>query len=440
MVIRIAFRLCLILTPIISAICLLMMWIGSSIPTTRVVAYLYHLNANRHSFGISDIHRRLAVYVPVPFESEWDVFFSPDGKRALMTLDFYSQVEFYMLDLNTYQLVRFPLGYNTCAPPRETIQWSPNSRHVSFHCRPNTLDSQLNGLHIWDTHTNSIQRLHNPSHLQVMPYTWSPNGSHISFVDNHVVWLSSLTSNQTDVILNTASNYLYMTWSPDGKKLAIGKADRLSVYDVETQHIVTAPLLSTAMSVFWSHNSQWLAMIVQNSGFYTIKTWDMTNNLLYDIGTNRHPMNSVVDLDWSDDDEWLVVQEDINQATRLAKILITHRDGSQAYRVVSDGRYPRWIPNSQIITYYITQIEQLRYGRDLVMVSLDHILSDAIKPRLLVRDVLSYAWLPDGQLLSLRSIDRYGRARQLRLIPAGNDRGWSLFPAGYTVSTFAIWR
>jgi len=439
MITKIAVRVCLIIAPVIGGICLIAVWIGTHIPTTRVVAYLYHLEQNKHTFGISDIQRRVTVYAPVPFQSEWDVFFSPNGTRALMTLDFYNQIEFYMLDLTTYALTRFPLGYNTCSPPRETIRWSPDSRHVSFHCRPNTVDARVNGLHLWDTDSNTIQRLHNPSNFQVMPYAWSPTGDYISLIDNNTLFLVSIPSGRSQAIPTTSSNYLLMNWSPNGEKLAIGKADKLLVYDVASQNITPAPIPSFASEVYWSPDSQWLALILQDSGFYMVKTWDIINDMRYDIGTNRHPMNSVVDLRWSDDSLWLVAQEDVNQATRLARVVVSSRDGTEAYHVVSDGRYPRWIPNTQTITYNISQIERLRYGRDLVMVSLDNIKNEQLASRVLARDALTYTWLTDGQLLTWRSRDRYGRLRELLLMPPQNQMAWSLFPNSYNVNSFAVW-
>jgi WD40 repeat protein len=440
MIHKIIMRICPIIMPIIGITCLIAMWMGAHMPTTRVTAYLYHLGMNKHTFGIADVNRRISVYAPVPFESEWEVSFSPDGKRALMTLDFYSQTEFYMHNLATNALTRFPLGYNTCAPPRETIRWSPNNRQVSFHCRPNTVSSALNGLHLWDTDNNSIQRIYNPSTLTIVPFTWSPTGEFISVIDNGLIMLINTRTGDNQRLSVVLSPYQLMQWSPDGDYIALGAPDKLLLYNTKTHVITSAPLDNGAFSVLWSPNSQSLAMIVQDSGFFHVQMWDIVDNRQYDIGSNRHPLNSVVDLRWSDDSQWIVVQEDINQATRLARILVASQDGTQTYHVVSDGRYPRWIPNRHMITYHITQIERLRYGRDLVTVSLENIQTGNIKPQVLVRDVLNYTWLNDGQLLSWRSIDRYGRIRALMLIPTGNDIGWSLFPVGYTVNAFAVWQ
>jgi|GEM_PF-2370298 len=433
-------RLGMIFGGLMGICCLVALWVGQFIPTTLVVGYLYHLQDQKHAFGIADSDRRLHVILPVPFQSDWGVILSPDGSRALMTLDFYSQVEFYMFDLTTHAVIRFPLGYNVCSPPGDTIRWSPDNRHVAFHCRPNSITSELNGLHLWDTHTNTIQQIYSPPSLTIAPYEWSPTGEFISLIDNGAMVIINTATRQTQNPSDAWRGYIAMRWSPQGDKLAMTARNLLQIYDLSTG-ITTRIFDDRGAGIgYWSPNGQWIATIAQQDGFSWVYTWHFADERAYSIGTNQYPMNMAVDLRWSGDSEWLLIQDDVNPANRFAPIFVANRDGTEGYRVTTDGRNPRWVRDSLTLTYQITQIERLRYGRDLMMVALDDMRTNRRNPYLLALDVLAYEWIDANHLLIWQSVDRYGNIRRVMIYPTGRGERWSAFPAGYNVNRVVLWR
>jgi len=439
MITKIILRLSLFIGVMSAMICVVAVLIGTTIPTTRIVGYLTYLRDENRSFGVADINRRLYVVQSAPFETDWQVIFSPNGQLALVTDDDGAQTEFFALNLATYALSSFPLDYDLCAPPRDTIRWSPDSHHVTFHCSPNTTSTELNGLHLWDIQNNSVTRLYEPTTLGLVQYTWSPDGQYVSLIDNGAVVIINIPTRQFSRPSITLE-YSAMRWSPSGDKLALTAENQLLIYDVSAR--TTTPILSDIQAGvgYWSPSGEWIATIAQQGSFSSIYTWDFAKNQAYRIGTERYPINTAVDLRWSGDGDWLLIQTDVNQADRFAPIYVASRDGTQGYQVIFDGRNPRWVGDSPMMTYQVNRTERLRYGRDVVMVNLADILAQTDYPQVLALDVFSYVWLEDKTLLTWQSIDRYGRIRALNAHPSRGRAGWSLFPASYSVYQFAVWR
>ncbi len=433
-------RITIFISIITALTCVVALWIGASIPTTRVVGYLSNLTDEKRAFGVADMNRRLYVMQAPPFDTNWQVIFSPDGRRSLMTTEMDNQVEFYMLDMTTYVLTPFPLDYTVCAPPRDTIRWSSDNRHVAFQCTPTTT-ADLNGLHVWDTVTNQITRLYEPASLGFggfVIYTWSPTGDTISIIDAGAVVIINIQTRQFSRPSITLE-YNAMRWSPRGDKLALTAENQMLIYDVTTR--TTTPIFTDVEAgiAYWSPSGNWMATIAQRGSFAVIYTWDFATEQSYRIGTDRYPMTNAVELRWSADEQWLLIQTDVNQADRSAPIYLASRDGAEGQQVIFDGRNPRWV-GDDLLSYQVNRTERLRYGRDVVTMSIADVFNQTDNARLVALDVLSYTWLEEDTLLTWQSIDRYGRIRALTLAPLRGRVGWSLFPATYSVNQFTLSR
>lgn len=434
-------RITIFISTLTALMCVVALWIGASIPTTRVVGYLSNLNDEKRAFGVADMNRRLYVVQAPPFDTDWQVIFSPDGRRSLMTTENDNRVEFYMLDMTTYTLTPFPLDYNVCAPPRDTIRWSSDNRHVAFQCTPTT-KSNLNGLHVWDTVMNQVTRLYEPTTfglIAFVTYMWSPTGDTISIIDGGSV---VIINTQTRQFLRPSITLEYdaMRWSPSGEKLALTAQNQMLIYDISTR--TTTPIFTDVEAgiAYWSPHENWMATIAQKGSFAVVYTWDFATGQSYRIGTERYPMNNAVELRWSADEHWLLIQTDENQADRSAPIYLASRDGAEGQLVIFDGRNPRWVNDGLTLSYQVNRTERLRYGRDVVTMSIPDVFNQTDNVRLVALDVLSYTWLEEDTLLTWQSIDRYGRIRALSLPPLRGRAGWSLFPATYSVNQFALWR
>jgi Tol biopolymer transport system component/DNA-binding winged helix-turn-helix (wHTH) protein len=234
---------------------------------------------------------------------------STDG-RKLFVHGSQGRGELVRYDAKSHQFVPFLSGISA-----GELDFSQDGKWVTYVSYPeNTL---------WRSRTDGSERLQ----LTYPPVTaglprWSPDGTQIAYVDTQLgrPWKAFLISAQggsPKEVLPENHTQVDPSWSPDGKKLALGRTLAtgetepllIQIVDLATRQASTIPGSETLYSPRWSPDGQYLAALSQDStklflfNFKTQKWSDWITEpgigfpnwspdghyLYYDIAFSDHP-------------------------------------------------------------------------------------------------------------------------------------------------------
>ena len=106
------------------------------------------------------------------------------------------------------------------------VQVSPNGKHVAYVRRSNDIMSDSSRANVWlasvDGKSNRPLLSSKKNYYSIR---WSPDGSRLAYLSNeegkpqlYVRWMDT---GQTALVTNVTSNPSNITWSPDGKHIAL---------------------------------------------------------------------------------------------------------------------------------------------------------------------------------------------------------------------------
>ena len=235
---------------------------------------------------------------------------SPDG-RKLFAHGLQGRGELVRYDAKSHQFVPFLSGISA-----GELDFSRDGRWVTYVSYPEYT--------LWRCRTDGSERLQ----LTYPPVSaglprWSPDGTQIAYVDSQPgrPWKAFLISAQggsPQEVLPENHTQVDPSWSPDGKKLALGRTQEtgqtepllIQIVDLATRQASTIPGSENLYSPRWSPDGQYLAALSQDStklllfnfktqkwsdwitepGGFGFPNWSSDGHYLYyDIAFSDHP-------------------------------------------------------------------------------------------------------------------------------------------------------
>ena len=189
---------------------------------------------------------------------------SPDGKKVFVDAS-QGRGELVRYDPKSRQFVPFLSGISA-----GELDFSRDSRWVTYVSYPEAT--------LWRSRADGSDRLQltYPPVLAGLP-RWSPDGKQIAFVDVQPgrPWKSFVISAQggtPEEVLPLNQVQVDATWSPDGKKLALGRNPgtgagplAIDVVELSTRQVSTIPGSQNVYSPRWSPDGQYLAALSPDS-------------------------------------------------------------------------------------------------------------------------------------------------------------------------------
>ena len=190
---------------------------------------------------------------------------SPDG-RKLFAHGLQGRGELVRYDAKSHQFVPFLSGISA-----GELDFSRDGRWVTYVSYPEYT--------LWRCRTDGSERLQ----LTYPPVSaglprWSPDGTQIAYVDSQLgrPWKAFLISAQggsPKEVLPENHTQVDPSWSPDGKKLALGRTQEtgqtepllIQIVDLATRQASTIPGSENLYSPRWSPDGQYLAALSQDS-------------------------------------------------------------------------------------------------------------------------------------------------------------------------------
>ena len=190
---------------------------------------------------------------------------SPDG-RKLFAHGLQGRGELVRYDAKSHQFVPFLSGISA-----GELDFSRDGRWVTYVSYPECT--------LWRSRTDGSERLQ----LTYPPVSaglprWSPDGTQIAYVDSQLgrPWKAFLISAQggsPQEVLPENHTQVDPSWSPDGKKLALGRTEEtgqtepllIQIVDLATRQASTIPGSENLYSPRWSPDGQYLAALSQDS-------------------------------------------------------------------------------------------------------------------------------------------------------------------------------
>ena len=190
------------------------------------------------------------------------------------------------------------------------VRWSPEGTRLAVL----QLDGALKVWRVEDGEEISAFQAHDPvPALGARPLAWSPDGNRLVTAANDSlvkVWdtrewkLVHALENETDIRLDSRSPIDGVTFSPDGKRIAVAQPSSLRVWDTETGRQLVewhpfpespyVPHFGSITDIAFSPEGRYLASVGLDR---TAKVWDVeTGTQLLDIDIF---LNDVLTVDWS---------------------------------------------------------------------------------------------------------------------------------------------
>ena len=222
---------------------------------------------------------------------------SPDGKKVFVDAS-QGRGELVRYDPNSRQFVPFLSGISA-----GELDFSRDSKWITYISYPEAT--------LWRSRADGSDRLQLtfPPVAAGLP-RWSPDGKQIAFIDVQPgrPWKSFLISAQGGTpqeVLPANQVQVDATWSPDGKKLALGRNPgaaplAIDLVDLSTHEVSTIPGSQNVFTPRWSPDGQYLAAL----------TSDSTKLLLFDFKTQKwsdwvSEPGAIGFLNWSQDGRYL---------------------------------------------------------------------------------------------------------------------------------------
>jgi len=235
---------------------------------------------------------------------------SPDG-RKLFAHGLQGRGELVRYDAKSHQFMPFLSGISA-----GELDFSRDGRWVTYVSYPDYT--------LWRSRTDGSERLQ----LTYPPVSaglprWSPDGMQIAYVDSQLgrPWKAFLISAQGGSpreVLPETHTQVDPSWSPDGKKLALGRTQEtgqtepllIQIVNLATRQVSTIPGSENLYSPRWSPDGQYLAALSQDStklllfnfktqkwsnwitepGAFGFPNWSPDGRYLYyDIAFSDHP-------------------------------------------------------------------------------------------------------------------------------------------------------
>ncbi|GAB4335167.1 MAG: hypothetical protein Kow00117_18400 [Phototrophicales bacterium] len=371
---------------ILTAIILLLLVISLHLSTNGQIltAFVYTDSGTRY-FVLLDTRRNLPYWIHQPVEALRGVYFSPNGRRALIPYGETSQLmRLAIFDLTTQRLIRNIGEYDTCSPSYDALVWSPNSRYVLFDCKPTAAAPGSSGLHIMDYEAQRTWKVASGQFSGLS--LWSPNGESLLINGSEILNLSS------DIRQHLPPGAWLARWLPDSSH-AILVIDDDILFDDGT--IISADL-SVAPTFFEvSPDGHYLAFVAQEKGLQRLYVVNLTTfeRTLLDGGDLK--IDAVQRGVWSPDAKWIAV-EALNEWGSRDLYLIAP-DTNRAYWVAEDAILPIWSPDSTHLAYLALNRSSIT-GDQLVVWD---VASQTVK--LTIDDAEQAAWSIDG-LVHIRRV------------------------------------
>jgi serine/threonine protein kinase len=187
---------------------------------------------------------------------------SPDGKRVFVDA-YQGRGELVRYDFKSRQFVPFLSGISA-----GELDFSRDSKWITYISYPEAT--------LWRSRADGSDRLQltYPPVAAGLP-RWSPDGKQIAFVDVQPgrPWKSFVISAQGGTpqeVLPMNQVQVDATWSPDGKKLALGRNPSagplaIDLVDLSTHQVSTIPGSQNVYSPRWSPDGQYLAALTPDS-------------------------------------------------------------------------------------------------------------------------------------------------------------------------------
>src|SRR6516164_9621202 len=282
---------------------------------------------------------------------------SPDG-RKLFAHGLQGRGELVRYDAKSHQFVPFLSGISA-----GELDFSRDGRWVTYVSYPEYT--------LWRCRTDGSERLQ----LTYPPVSaglprWSPDGTQIAYVDSQLgrPWKAFLISAQggsPKEVLPENHTQVDPSWSPDGKKLALGRTQEkgqtepllIQIVNLATRQASTIPGSENLYSPRWSPDGQYLAALSQDS----------TKLLLFNFKTQK----------WSD---WIT------------------EPGAFGF--------PNWSPDGHYLYYDIAFIDHPTFQRIQVGQTRSELLAD-LKALTRFKSRAAGPWsnvAPDGSALFVRDL------------------------------------
>jgi WD40 repeat protein len=242
----------------------------------------------------------------VSFEVKQDdiaqsVSWSPDGKRIVTNIG--GEVDVWDVDSGK--------KVYTCserANPITRVSWSPDGKHIAavgIDSRPAGSSYTTIPVLVWDANNGDLIYTHLVQDNSFgLDLSWSPDGKRIALagMDDHTVQVWDANNGGNLYIYKGHTNGVrFVAWSPDGKRIASAGGNTVQIWDADNGGNVSTYKMTVAIMA-WSPDSKRIASIGiddQRNREHTVQVWDANNGS--NLYTYKGHTEEVLDVAWSPD-------------------------------------------------------------------------------------------------------------------------------------------
>jgi WD40 repeat protein len=161
-----------------------------------------------------------------------------------------------------HAFVRCPYGLRWCGE-MQSIDWSPDGRHLALSVTTLTAQNKANGLHVIDTVTGADHQLTECNRATCIPQgiDWSPDGTRIVYDAGDQIRAIKATGGAPVVLAGVTPPGAdhSPTWSPDGRWIAFADWSDYSLYRMRSDGSDVSLLVRNGSSPAWSPDGSTIA-------------------------------------------------------------------------------------------------------------------------------------------------------------------------------------